>query len=56
MRLLSIEKIDKYLILLTKYIVGDKIYERNTDDSINDDIKSGIRTEKSYYINKKLKP
>lgn len=38
----------------TKYIVGDKIYERNTDDSVNDDIKAGIRTEKSYYHNKKL--
>ena len=38
----------------TKYSVGNKIYERNTDDSINDDIVSGIRCEKDYYINNKL--
>ena len=38
----------------TKYFVGNKVYERNTDDSINDDITSGIRCEKDYYINKKL--
>lgn len=38
----------------TKYFVGNKIYERNTDDSINDDIISGIRLEKDYYIGKKL--
>lgn len=38
----------------TKYFVGNKIYERNTDDSINDDIISGIRLEKNYYIDKKL--
>ena len=38
----------------TKYFVGNKIYERNTDDSINDDITSGIRCEKDYYIGKRL--
>ena len=38
----------------TKYFVGNKVYERNTDDSINDDIISGIRFEKDYYIDKKL--
>ncbi len=38
----------------TKYFVGNKIYERNTDDSVNDDIKSGIRCEKDYYINNRL--
>ena len=38
----------------TKYFVGNKVYERNTDDSINDDITSGIRCEKDYYIGKKL--
>ena len=38
----------------TKYFVGNKIYERNTDDSINDDIISGIRLEKDYYIDKNL--
>ena len=38
----------------TKYFVGNKVYERNTDDSINDDITSGIRCEKDYYIGKRL--
>ncbi len=38
----------------TKYFVGNKVYERNSDDSINDDITSGIRCEKDYYIGKKL--
>lgn len=38
----------------TKYFVGNKIYERNTDESINDDITSGIRCEKNYYIGKNL--
>ena len=38
----------------TKYFVGNKIYERNTDDSLNDDITSGIRCEKDYYIGQKL--
>ena len=33
----------------TKYIVGNKILERNTDNSVNDDIKNGIRCEKTYY-------
>ena len=38
----------------TKYIVGNRILERNTDDSINDDISNGIRYEKDYYVNKSL--
>ena len=38
----------------TKYIVGNKIFERNTDNSINDDIVLGIRCEKDYYIGKNL--
>lgn len=38
----------------TKYIVGNKILERNTNDSINDDIKNGIRCEKEYFINNKI--
>lgn len=38
----------------TKYFVGNKVFERNTDDSINDDITSGIRCEKDYYIGKEL--
>jgi len=39
----------------TQYIVGNNIFERNTDDSKNDDIKSGIRCKKFYYINNILK-
>lgn len=38
----------------TKYIVGNKILERNTDNSNNDDITSGIRCKKEYYKNNKL--
>lgn len=38
----------------TKYIVGNKILERNTDNSINDDIINGIRCEKQYYLKNKL--
>ncbi len=38
----------------TKYAVGNKIYERNTDGSINDDITSGVRCEKEYYIGPNL--
>ncbi|MBE6159948.1 MAG: hypothetical protein E7157_02750 [Lactobacillales bacterium] len=38
----------------TKYFVGNKIYERNTDDSVNDDVVSGIMCEKDYYMGKKL--
>lgn len=46
------DKLKKYNInIKTKYIVGNKILEKNTDESINDDIKNGIRCEKQYYIN-----
>jgi len=39
----------------TKYIVGNKILERNTNNTVNDDIENGIRCEKEYYLNKELK-
>lgn len=49
-------KLKSYNInIKTKYIVGNEILERNTNDSINDDIKNGIRCEKEYYIDNKLK-
>lgn len=49
------KKLDEYNInIKTKYIVGNKILERNTDDSVNDDIDNGIRCEKDYYIGKNL--
>lgn len=49
------KKLNKYGInIKTKYFVGNKIYERNTDNSVNDDIKSGIRCKKEYYVGKKL--
>lgn len=38
----------------TKYIVGNNILERNTDDTVNDNIKNGIKCEKDYYVNNKL--
>lgn len=48
-------KLKKYNInIKTKYIVGNNILERNTDDSHNDDITSGIRCEKEYYLKGKL--
>jgi len=48
-------KLKEYKInIKTKYIVGNKILERNTDDSVNDDITSGIRCEKDYYISNNL--
>ena len=34
----------------TKYIVGNQILERNTNNSYNDDIEKGIRCEKDYYL------
>lgn len=49
-------KLKSYNInIKTKYIVGNEILERNTNDSINDDIKNGIRCEKEYYIDNKLR-
>lgn len=46
---------DNKINIKTKYIVGNKILERNTGDSVNDDIVKGIRCEKQYYINSVLK-
>ena len=47
--------LDRYKInIKTKYIVGNEILERNTDNSHNDDIKMGIRCEKDYYIKDKF--
>ena len=49
------KKLKEYGInIKTKYIVGNKILERNTDNSINDDINNGVRCEKQYYHNNKL--
>ena len=49
------KKLKQYGInIKTKYIVGNKILERNTDNSINDDINNGVRCEKQYYHNNKL--
>ena len=49
------KKLDKNNInIKTKYIVGDKILERNTNNSHNDDITNGIRCEKDYYVNNEL--
>ena len=49
------EKLNKKRInIKTKYIVGNKILERNSDNSINDDVVKGIRCEKNYYLNNQL--
>ena len=43
------EKLKRYGInIRTKYIVGNKILERNTNDSVNDNIERGIRCQKEY--------
>ena len=45
------KKLKEYGVnIKTKYFVGNKTYERNTDDSVNDDIVAGIRCEKDYYL------
>lgn len=49
------KKLNNYKInIKTKYIVGNEILERNTDNSKNDDIENGIRCKKEYYLNNKL--
>ena len=49
------KKLKEYGInIKTKYIVGNKILERNTNNSVNDDIVSGIRCGKEYYLNNRL--
>lgn len=49
------EKLKRYGInIRTKYIVGNKILEKNTNDSVNDNIERGIRCQKEYYIDNKL--
>lgn len=49
------KKLKEYGInIKTKYIVGNKILERNSNNSHNDDIQNGIRCEKEYYHNNKL--
>ena len=49
------DKLKEYGInIKTKYIVGHNILERNTNDSINDDIIKGIRCKKEYYLQNKL--
>ena len=46
------EKLKKYnLNIKTKYIVGNKILERNTNGSHNDDIINGIVCSKEYFLN-----
>ncbi len=51
----QIKKLNKYKInIKTKYIVGNDLLERNTDNTKNDDIKNGIRCKKEYYLNDKL--
>ena len=50
-----IDKLKKYGInIKTKYIVGNKMLERNTDNSVNDDIENGVRCKKEYYKNNAL--
>jgi len=49
------DKLKKYGInIKTKYIVGNRILERNTNNSINDDVINGVRCKKEYYLNNKL--
>ncbi len=49
------KKLKEYGInIKTKYIVGNKILERNSDNSINDDISKGVRCEKQYFLGNEL--
>ena len=49
------KKLKNYgLNIKTKYIVGNEVLERNTDNTKNDDIDNGIRCKKEYYLNNKL--
>lgn len=45
---------DYHINIKTKYIVGNKILERNTNGSLNEDIKDGIRCKKEYYVHGEL--
>lgn len=45
---------DYNINIVTKYIVGNKILQRDTSNNFNDDIKNGIICEKKYYVNNKL--
>ena len=44
----------KKIKIITKYIVGNKIIEKNSDNNNYDDIKNGIICEKDYYQNNTL--
>lgn len=49
------EKLNKLNInIKTKFIVGDKILERNSNNTYNDNIDKGIIALKEYYLNNKL--
>lgn len=49
------KRLDKNKVnIKTKYIVGNNILERNSNDSFNDDISSGIRCKKEYYLDNNL--
>ncbi len=49
------KKLNDYDInIKTQYIVGNKILERNTNGSLNEDIKEGIRCKKEYFVHNKL--
>lgn len=49
------EKLKKYNVnIKTKFIVGSKILEKNSNDNVNNDIKQGIICQKEYFINNKL--
>ena len=45
----------KGINIKTRYAFDGKFYERNTNDSKNDDIVKGVRCAKLYYLNNELK-
>ena len=45
---------EKNINIRTLYSDGNKMYEKNTDNSRNDELPKGIRVEKDYFINNKL--
>lgn len=46
---------ENHINIETKYIVGNNILTRNTNNYHNDDVLKGIICEKKYYLNNKLK-
>ena len=45
---------EKGINIRTFYSDGNKLYQKNTDNSLNENLAKGVRVEKDYYVNNKL--